>query len=315
MNSTIRLKAAYILTIGILSLMSSASNAQKDELKTLLERPYNLQPKYIVGDKDYYHMKTIYRTMNDSGRVANTQVLDGYYCREVIRIEKDERFDRFEWKYVKKGQSLRRSKVTHFKIMPYTQKFRYDMSDKEWERHHFPIDFSSIPKTMEGWNFVVKLFDAHTFDVLMKRHGFEEKLTHIGDKAFQPADDTPIAMDFPPLFTDTYFTSARVDITFQGLTSFNNEPCAILLFQSDDNSVRMVVNMMDMKLPTEGVSYYWGQMFVSLATGRLVSAYLLERVDSITHAFGGTTGKPMKQVVLREITIESMDKSEYEGSE
>ena len=295
--------------------MSSVSRAQEGVLEILLKRPYHLQPKYKVGDKDYYHMKTIYRTMNDSGRVASTQVLDGYFYREVTRIEQDERFDRFEWKYIKKGQSLGRNKVTHFKVMPFTQNFRYDMSDIEWERHHFPIDFAPIPKTMEGWTFVVKLFDAHTFDVLMKRRGFEGRLTHIGDKAFQPADDEPIAMDFPPLFTDTYFTSARVDITFQGFSSVNGEPCIILLFQSDDNSVRMVVNMMDMKLPTEGVSCYWGQMFVSLETGRLVSAFLLERVDSITQAFGGTAGKPMKQVILREITIEAMEKSEYEGLE
>ena len=315
MKSNIRFEVIVLFTFGILMLLPSIIQAQEDELKLLLQKPFHFQPNYRVSDKDYYHMKTIYRTMNDSGRVANTQVFDGYFSREVTRMELEERFDHFEWKYVKKGQSLRKGEIKEFEIMSYTCNFQYDMSDKEWERHHFPIDFSSIPKTMEGWNFVVKLFDAHTFDVLMERHGFEGKLIHIGDKAYQPADDAPITMDFPPLFTDTYFTSARVDITFQGFSFVNGEPCAILLFQSDDNSVRMVVNMMDMKLPTEGVSYYWGQMFISLATGRLVSAYLLERVDSITQAFGGMVGKPMKQVVLREITIEAMDKSEYEGLE
>ena len=117
MNSMIRLKAVFVFAFGILLLISSVSKAQEDELKALLKRPCDLKPKYQAGDKDYYHMKTIYRTMNDSGRVASTQVFDGYYCREVIRIEKDERFDRFEWKYVKKGWNLRKGEIKQFEII------------------------------------------------------------------------------------------------------------------------------------------------------------------------------------------------------
>ena len=303
----------FILSLSLSISLQHASvlSTQETDLKSVLQKPYDLQPNYRVGDKEFYHIRTVYLEMNDSGRVANTRVLDGYFSREIMRIEAAERFDRFVWKYVKKGQSPGRGKIRGYEIIPFTRNFQYDMSIDEWKRQHFPVDLSPIPKTLEGWSFVVKLFDAHTFDVLVRWDGYDGNLTCVGDTAVMPEGDDPVAMDFPPLFTDTYFTTAPLYTSFQGFTLIKGEPCAILFFRSDDNSVRMVVNMMDMKLPTDGVSNYWGHVFVSLKTGRIVSAHLLERVDSITRAFG-QAGTPMRQVILREITLERIEKTEYE---
>ncbi len=73
-------------------------------------------------------------------------------------------------------------------------------------------------------------------------------------------------MDFPPLFTETYFKNAPVDITFRGISLGGNELCAILAFRSDDCRVHMVANMNNMKIPIDGVSYYFGEIVLSLET-------------------------------------------------
>ena len=312
------MKKLRVLQVACMFMMSgwwiftASLHAQEAELEDFLQQTVSLQSDYKVGDTDFYRIQTVYLTMNDSGRVAHTQVLDGAYSREVIRVESGERFDRFRWKYVRKGQTAGKGDIKDYDVLPYTQDFQYDMSTTSWTRHHFPVDLSAIPKTLEGWSFVVKLFDAHTFDVLVRWDSYDVKLTCVGDTAYLREDDTPVAMDFPPLFTDTYFETAPLFTSLQGFTLVQDEPCAILFFRSDGSRVRMVVNMMDMRLPTDGISYYWGQVFVSLNSGRIVSAHLCERVDSITQAFV-EAGKPMRQVVRREITLERIDDARYES--
>lgn len=297
----------YVIVVGMLSDVC----AKEKFLKDSLQKPFELHPKYEVGEKDFYRMRTVYLTMNDSGSVAHTQVLDGYYSREVTRIQDGKQFDRLVWKYVRKGQSFGKGEIKKFEVMSFTQNFQYDFSAQEWEPHHFPVDLTPIPKTLEGWCFVVKLLDAHTFDAILRLDEYEETLACVGDTAHLPAEGVPVVMDFPPLFTDTHFTNAPFYTVFEGVTLYKGEPCAILAFRSDDSRVRMVVNMMDMKLPTDGVSYYWGKIYLSLETRRIAWGQILERVDSITTAFI-QAGTPMRQVIRREITLERMDQSEYD---
>ena len=301
------LPTVFYVLVGMISEVRGQEVAWKD----LLSRTHDLSPNYEVGDKDFYHMKTVYLEMSDSGTVANTSVLDGYFVREVTRIEKGKRFDRFVWKMVKRGGRPGRGEIRDYSVMDFTKNFQYELSIEDWTPEHLPFDLSSIPKTMEGWTFVVKLMDAHTFDVVLRLDDYQGTLACIGDTAVLPAEGVPVVMDFPPLFTDTHFTNAPFYTNFLGLTLYHGEPCAILSFRSDDCRVRLVVNMMDMKLPTDGVSYYFGEVFISLQTGRIQWGQIIERVDSITTAFV-QAGTPMRQVTRREITLERMNRRAYE---
>jgi len=307
------MKMLHSLVLIIMTVMGPVQTfAQEPELKDFLKQPYLLSPKYKMGEKNFYHMQTVYLTMNDSGRVAQTQILDGYFIRECVGVEDGKHINRFKWKWVRKGQKQGKGKIETFQVMPYTVGFQYHLSIEDWEPDHFPVDLSSIPRTLEGWSFVVKLIDAHTFDAILRLDAYEKPLTVIGDRAILPAEGVPVAMDFPPLFTDTFFINADFWTTFQGLTLYQDEPCAILFFRSDDSFVRMVVNMMDMKLPTEGVSYYWGTIYLSLNAGKIMRGNISERVDAITQSFV-EVGKPMRQVVRREITLERIDSAAYES--
>ena len=305
-----RISISIIVLVVILLcilLLSSCSLALESKMKALLQKAYNLKPGYSVGDKDFYHIETIYLEMDEAGKVAQTIALDGCFSREVKSIEKGTRTDNFLWKCVKRGSSKGKKEINEYKILPFTKGFQYTFG--EWKPRRFPVDLSLIPKTMEGWRFVVKLIDAHTFDVIVNSDSYEEKLVHVGDSARLPGEGMPIAMDFPPLFTDTCFKNAPFSITFRGVTLHRDEPCAILAFRSDDCRVHLVVNMNNMKLPIDGVSYYFGEVLLSLEDRKIVWGKIIERVDSMTSL--PTLGTPMRQVIRREITLERMDRVEY----
>ncbi len=301
----------FVLGLSALVVFFSLSLAQTGDLKSILQRPFHFTQTYAIGDKDYYHIQTVYLEMDDAGRVAQTSILDGYFSKEAIREEKDKKFYRFTWKYVKTGSRKGKGEIKEYEIMPFTRGFQYELSYEEITGHRFPFDFSPIPKTMAGWTFVVKLFDAHTFDVIAWLDNYDQKLDHLGDSASLPVENALIPMDFPPLFTDTYFKQAPFYASLHGLTLFKDEPCAILAFRSDDSSVRMVANINNMKLPTDGVSYYLGEIFLSLETGKVVWGKIIERVDSITSLLV-KPGSPMKHVTIREITLEKMDRKDFE---
>ena len=228
-----RVKSSWISLFIIIIVFwgfSATGRAQENNLKKILQSAFDLSSQCKIGDKNYYHIRTVYLDMNDSGMVAKTSVLDGYYSREVIRIDDGKRYDRFLWKYVKTGQRQGKGEIQEYEILPYTKWFQYEFCLEDWEPEHFPVDLTTIPKTMEGWTFVVKLIDTHTFDSIMDMKGYDKTLQYIGDNAKLPAENIPVNMDFPPLFTDTYFINNLLWKNFKGITLYKGDPCAIIFF-------------------------------------------------------------------------------------
>lgn len=257
-------------------------------------------------------MKTVYLDFGDSGEVTQTSVLEGYFSREAIKIKDGKRTDRFFWKYVKQGTRKGKEEVAELTIIPFTKDFDYSFNEEEWTPKHFPLDLSRIPKTMEGWTFFVKLLDAHTFDVLHAVYVPPRAAARIGTTVDVPAEGLPVGIDFPPLFTDSSFTNGPVQVTFQGITLYKDESCAVILFQADDSRVRLTANVNNMKLPTAGVSYYWGHAFISLLSRKIVWAQILERVDMVTTL--AQMNQSMKIRRDRKIILEKIAQSDFEKS-
>jgi hypothetical protein len=306
-TSTNRLVKIQVAVSCILLFIYSCSPAKNISVTKLLQQSYDLRPEYRVGAKDFYRITTVYLDMDDYGRVSHRAVLEGDFSREIVSMQKEGHTEFFEWMCVKKGEQEGQGEITEYTALPYSKGFQYTFS--EWTREHFPVDLSSIPKSMEGWKFVVKLIDAHTFDVLANLNNYEGHLTQVGDSALLPASAIPVSMNFPPLFTDTYFTNADLTITFLGIALFQGEPCAILVFRSEKNGLHMVTNMNGMKFPSDGTSYYWGEIFLSLEDKKIVRGKIFERVDMVTSL--ATLGAPVKHVTRREIILERMQPEDF----
>ncbi|NIR50411.1 hypothetical protein GWO43_18035 [candidate division KSB1 bacterium] len=305
--------SVFIIAHVFMLLFCLVSNllSQDGHLKNALQREYDLTLKYDFGDKDFYHIRTVYLEMNDTGKVAKTRLLDGGFSREVLRFKDSKRYDRFVWKHVKMGHKMGKSQVRETKVLPYSRDFRYEFSEKDMTPERFPVDVTSIPKTMEGYNFFVKLIDAHTFDVISNFANYEHGLSKIGQTAELPEQELQGIIDFPPLFTDTHFAQAPIFTTFQGITLYEGEPCAMLAYRSDDSRIHMTANMMDMKIPMDGTSYYWGEILMSLQRRKILRGTLFEHVVSITNL--GNPAKPIRNVIRREITLEKVTQEEFEN--
>jgi hypothetical protein len=284
--------------------------AQTKELESYLKRSFDLSPGYRIGDRDFYRMKTIYLDFGDKEEVTRTSVLEGYFSREAIKIEDGKRTDRFVWKYVKQGTRKGKGEITELTVIPFTKNFDYSFKEGEWTPKNFPVDLTRIPKTMEGWTFFVKLVDAHTFDVLHGIYSPQKPAAHIGETVIPPAENMLVGIDFPPLFTDSSFTNGPIRVTFQGITLYKDESCAVIVFRADDSRVRMTANINNMKLPADGVSYYWGQVFISLTSRKIVWAQILERVDMVTTLV--QMNQSMKTRTDREISLEKIARPDFD---
>ena len=307
MSKIAKIQRASILMVEwfVLIFTLSCCADKKINLFSGLEEAFNLSPIQTVGRIDNYLITTVYLDMDDQGKVNRKTVLEGLFSRKILHIQKEKRIDAFKWKYVKKGERKGPGEISEYTVLPYSKDFQYTF--KDWKREHFPVDLSAIPKSMEGWRFVVLLIDAHTFDVLINTNLYKGSIANVGDSATLPSNSTPISIDFPPLFTDSYFIDTPVKITFQGITLYQKEPCAILAFRSDNNSVHMKTNMNNMTFSSDGTSYYWGEIFLSLKDRNLLKGKIIERVDLITNLV--TLNQPIKHVTRREITLQRIPDS------
>ena len=78
--------------------------------------------------------------------------------------------------------------------------------------------------------------------------------------------------------------------------------------ESENNGLHMVTHMNGQKFPTEGTSYYWGEIFLSLEDKKIVRGTIIERVDMVTSL--ATLGDPIRHVTRRKITMEQIQEKD-----
>lgn len=304
----LKIRPHETLLAGLLLVACSSLHSQ--EARSSLQREYDLKAQYAVGDKDFYHLRSLYLEMDDSGWVRKSFVLDGYYTREAVALDSKDHTDRFIWKGVRTSERQGRGKFTNYSVLPFSVGYECQFSASEVSGKHFPAGITAIPRTPQGFQFFVKLIDASTFDILRSFEHYGPPLTHIGQVTTIPAEDLQGIIDFPPLYTNTHFVHTATRVTFSGITLSKGIPCALIEFREDDAHIHMTMNMMNMKFPSDGTSYYWGTILVGLETGKIVGATLCEHVVTVINL--APAGPVTKSIVRRELTLETLDQEEYE---
>jgi len=302
-----------IFVAFILFLPFTFFTAQSQGMKSALQSEYDLTAKYKVGDIDFYRLRSLYLEMSDSGWVKTSTLLEGYYQREVVAVDSTEHTDRFIWKGVRVSERQGRGEFSDFSVLHYSKGYQSQFSVREISSEHFPADITSIPKTPQGFQFFVKLVDASTFDIIRQFESYGKPLTRIDQATSIPAEDLQGIIDFPPLYTNTRFQHSATIVIFRGITITNGIPCAIIEFREDNSHIHMTMNMMKMEFPSDGTSYYWGTILLSLETGKIVNATLLENVITMINL--SPIAPPTRSLVRRELTLETLDRRSYEGIE
>ena len=100
-TSRVLLKVLGILVLG--SVSARQLRVQETDWLERLSGTFDLSRNLLIGEKHRYRMQTVYFDMNDSGRVANTRILEGFFTRETMQVEKAKFVDRICWDCVKMG--------------------------------------------------------------------------------------------------------------------------------------------------------------------------------------------------------------------
>jgi len=294
-----------IVTLGAAACLRPPRAALVD----WLNRPVEWTGHQRGGVHSYYRMTSVYTHLDASGAASEMQILEGFFQRSLGTGAPDQEGDRFAWKFVRLGSPGDDGRIEKWKVLPFTRDFTYVFG--RWTEERFPVDQTSIPKTMVGWQFFVKLLDAHTFDIIADPGNYDRRLERLGDSARLRGERLMVIMDFPPLFTDTYFVNAPFTTTLRGFTLFGGKPCLLLVFRSEDCRVRLVAAVNAMKLPTEGISSYHGEILLSMETGRVVWGKIRERVDMVSQIPNAPS--PVRHATRREITLEEIGRPEFDS--
>lgn len=297
----------------ILSVLLAVIGFLYSQEKTIdLAAEYDLSLKEASGDVSYYKMRTVYYHGNSLGITQSKDELISTFKREAVKIEKGTHQVRFTWKAAKIGHEKKpQEKVSNWKNLPYVAGYTYLL---DFENLRFPsqIDFSSIPSTLQGMKFMVNILDAHAqFDLLRTESaGGISQIKRTGDKISNPGAGQSTAWDFNTFIQDSDFTNGEYDTMFTGICMANRKKCAILEYINTESRISSRTQMTPkMTIEQEGISNFWGHIYINLETGSLVKGDLYEYV--VMHANMPGQNQPMRLFERRLIEIWRISEEEF----
>jgi hypothetical protein len=200
-----------------------------------------------------------------------------YFTRTRLKDDSQGKVqEKFTWKSFKFGQTVGPGPLKMVEFKP-AENFSLVYSVNE-EEAISKFDFSSLPKTMDGFMFMILTWDAVTFDASVR----PTKSLPIPDEArigteFREAREPhDFVFEFPPLVTDSKYTfSGKSWVKILGLTTVRNIPCAIIEFAESENRVEMNLHLRPVEFKSHGFEHFWGKTYLSLEDGRVVRGELV----------------------------------------
>ena len=297
-------------------------NAQGiEKARKVLEREYNLKPRFVEGQKRYYRLWMTIENFDDYGHVAGRSQWRGDLERVVTAVDSSGRAEeKVTWKNVgfrswlmNEGRYGPHQAASWADGFSYTFSLEDDYKDLNW-------DFSEIPKNMLGFVFVGAVqISAHAeYDFLRSSHHAKiENLRRIGEVMKDlPEEGKTFDLDFPPVFTNSKLVRKNVRVGFLGLTLVNGEPCALIDYQQGPQPFTWTMTMgppfqpKPVTVNTVLISRQSGIFVVRLTDGSLVNGQFTERTQQKITPVGGESSARSGQGMwaIREITPEEFER-------
>jgi len=276
-------------------------------------REYDLSFKDREGDVDYYKMRTVYYHGNAIGITQNRDELITAVKREVLQILKDSHRVKYTWANSKLGHANSlKGEIDDWKTLTFSDGFIYSL---DLENMQFPecIDFGPLPKSMDGFRFMVNILDAHAqFELLRtEASGRISGLKRVGDRVVCPDAHQTAILDFPPFSTDSTFTNGDYDTVFIGIWNRDGKSLAVLEYNNSESKLSNTVNWNpEWAFIQRGTSNFWGHVYIDLESGKLAKGDLFEYVVIEMSSKGLET--PLRLFERRTIEIQKITKDEFE---
>jgi len=236
-----------------------------------------LKLRYPVGTTLHYRLVR----HNPSFKVDGTPSggMDMYALFTRTRLEDDSQGkirEKFVFNCFKFGQSMTPAPVRMVEFKA-ARDFKLDYSVNESDGIT-KFDFSSLPRTLNGFFFMIMTWDAVTFDGMTRptKTLLVPDAALIGSKLEDLSGPSIFRFEYPPLVTDSkYSFSGKNEAKVLGAGRVKNIPCAIVEFMMAENTVDMNLHVKPMEVRTHGFEHFWGKTFLALEDGRIVRGELV----------------------------------------
>jgi hypothetical protein len=268
--------------------------------KTTLPESVPLKLRYKVGETLCYRLKRLNNNFRIDGTKSGEMRVITYFTRTRLPDDALGRVqERFIWKRFEFGQSTTAdpARLTEFKE---AENFTLDLSVNE-DMAIEKFDFSSLPRTMDGFMFMILTWDAVTFDGLTRptpglRIPDEAPLGAQFEDRTNPRD---FVFSFPPLVTESKYTfSGKSWVKLVGLSLVKGLPCALLQAGQMENRVVMNMHLKPLELQNRGFEHFWAQTYLSLEDGRIVRGELVGPIVITMDLQGPGQDKPQRSELL-----------------
>lgn len=259
-----------------------------------------LKLRYRVGEQLYYRLTRLNNNFRSDGTKAGEQRVAAYFTR--VRLPDDDQGrvrERFTWKSFQFGQSVTAApaKLSVFKE---AEDFSLEYSVNE-ELAIEKFDFSSLPRTMAGFMFMILSWDAVTFDGLVRPTPalLIPDEAPVGAEFLDQSGPRDFRFSFPPLVTDAkYSFSGKGWVKLAGLSRIGSIPCALMQAGQSENRVEMSLHFKPLEIKIRGFEHFWAQTYLSLEDGRIIRGELVGPVVMAQDIQSAGEGKPEHSELL-----------------
>lgn len=308
--------AAAATIAASLCLFPAESGA--GEASFSLRESVPLALRYDIGEILYYRLvrrTTLFRV--DGSRFGEQKAL-GYFTR--TRLENDSRGrvrERFLWRGFAFGQSMNPNEPAQLSCLKEAEYFSFVCSVQDEDLLEM-LDFSSLPRSIEGFWFTIMAWDAVTFDgpVRAQEHYPFPDEALLGTETVGTREAYDFEFEYPPLVTDSkYVFSGKHRSKLIGLCALGDLPCAVVEFSYSENSIVMNFDMASVQLNVKGFEHIWGKSYLSLKDGRIVRGELVAPVLQVQNMRfpGESQVRKMELLSLQRLELDVLSPEAFES--
>jgi hypothetical protein len=226
------------------------------------------------GEVHRYLVRRTNLNLDRLGRVVGSLVAEGTVTRTLVEEVSPGRWaEEMEWQSYSRGQSVGGGPVAQLVEVEAARGIRYPFVFGDFDHVNVPGDFGRLGDGLDAYLMKVLAIDASTFDavLLQLRREFGDS-GFIGRVTYGGVWDSAVGISEGGATRDAAsYRLGETRAVVAGVTRWGGEPCALIWFSGDGNSVQQHLVTERLVLRTEATEYYRGAFALSLIDGRIVA--------------------------------------------
>ena len=291
-------KGCLVVQLVLLALAVTQGPALAQPVESALvdlSRPLPLKLAYPVGETLRYRLD----------RQAMSYAMDGRKVGEVRSVAFFTRTrlpdhpelgvqEELTWDWFEHGQSLTDApaETRRFEAAEGFTLVFYPNAADCLER----LDFSEVPATMDGFNFMIMTWDVFSFDGLTRPNPhfpFPDSAL-VGEIIHETRGPHDFRFQFPPVVTDSrYSFSGKNQARILGVSNLGGEPSVVVEFLGAENPFEMTLHYGPFPMRVTGFEHLWGKSYLSLRDARIVRGELAVHNTIVVQGLGVAEGEPL----------------------